>query len=75
MGAGKIAAFVSIVSVFSPEFVLIKSSLPAARRLRAKKRQAVDSELRYLEGHAQRMDRGAAQKRGQPLGSGAMEST
>jgi hypothetical protein len=46
-----------------------------AKRLRSKKRQAVESELRYLESHRQRMDYGAARKAGEPLGSGAMEST
>lgn len=46
-----------------------------AKRLRAKKRQAVESEVRYLESHAQRMNYGAARKAGEPIGSGAMEST
>ncbi|MEI6077748.1 MAG: ISKra4 family transposase [Verrucomicrobiota bacterium] len=46
-----------------------------AKRLRARKRQAVESELRYLESHAQRMDYGTGSRAGEPLGSGAMEST
>lgn len=46
-----------------------------AKRLRSKKRQAVQAELRYLESHAQRMNYGAARRAGEPIGSGAMEST
>ena len=46
-----------------------------AKRLRSRKRRAVESELRYLEGHAQRMDYGAGGRAGEPLGSGAIEST
>jgi hypothetical protein len=47
----------------------------AAKRLRSKKRQAVESELSYLKSHAHRMDYGAARRAGEPLGSGAMDST
>jgi hypothetical protein len=46
-----------------------------ARRLRAKKRKVVTAELSYLESHAQRMDYGTARRAGEPLGSGAIEST
>lgn len=46
-----------------------------AKRLRNKKRQAVQSELNYLESHRERMDYAAARRAGEPQGSGAMEST
>lgn len=46
-----------------------------AKRLRKKKRQAVASELNYLESHRERMDYAAARRAGEPQGSGAMEST
>jgi hypothetical protein len=46
-----------------------------ARRLRKKKRQALASELNYLENHRDRMDYAAARRAGEPQGSGAMEST
>jgi hypothetical protein len=46
-----------------------------AKRLRKSKRQAVESELNYLESHRQRMDYAAARRAGEPQGSGAMEST
>ena len=46
-----------------------------AKRLRKKKRQAVESELNYLESHRERMDYAAARRAGEPQGSGAMEST
>lgn len=46
-----------------------------AKRLRKKKRQAVESEVTYLESHRQRMDYAAARRAGEPQGSGAMEST
>ena len=46
-----------------------------AKRLRRKKRQAVESELNYLESHRERMDYAAARRAGEPQGSGAMEST
>ena len=46
-----------------------------AKRLRSKKRQAVEGELNYLESHRQRMDYAAARRAGEPQGSGAMEST
>ena len=45
------------------------------QRLRKKKRQAVESELNYLESHRERMDYAAARRAGEPHGSGAMEST
>ena len=44
-------------------------------RLEGSKREQVDKELNYLQTHRERMDYGAAAKRGEPLGSGAMEST
>jgi hypothetical protein len=46
-----------------------------AKRLRSKKRQAVESELNYLASHRKRMDYAAARRAGEPQGSGAMEST
>jgi hypothetical protein len=46
-----------------------------AKRLRKKKRQAVQSEVSYLESHRERMDYAAARRAGEPQGSGAMEST
>jgi hypothetical protein len=46
-----------------------------AKRLRQKKRQAVQSELSYLESHRERMDYPAARRNGEPQGSGAIEST
>jgi hypothetical protein len=46
-----------------------------AKRLRRKKRQAVESEVSYLETHRHRMDYEAARRAGEPQGSGAMEST
>lgn len=45
------------------------------KRLRHKKRQAVEAELKYLENHQERMDYDAARRAGEPQGSGAMEST
>ena len=45
------------------------------RRLRAKRRAAVQSELEYFQTHRDRLDYHIAQKHGQPLGSGAIEST
>ncbi len=46
-----------------------------AKRLRQKKRQAVQSELSYLESHRERMDYPTARRTGEPQGSGAIEST
>jgi len=46
-----------------------------AKRLRQKKRRAVQSELSYLESHRGRMDYQAARRTGEPQGSGAIEST
>jgi len=45
------------------------------KRLRNKKRQAVENELNYLESHRERMDYATARRAGEPQGSGAMEST
>lgn len=45
------------------------------KRLRCKKRKAVESELNYFEQHRHRMDYAAARRAGEPQGSGAMEST
>jgi hypothetical protein len=42
-----------------------------AKRLRQKKRQAVQSELSYLESHRERMDYRVARRAGEPQGSGA----
>ncbi|MCU0784012.1 MAG: ISKra4 family transposase [Verrucomicrobia bacterium] len=46
-----------------------------AKRLRKKKRAAVQAEVAYLESHRERMDYAAARRNGEPQGSGAMEST
>ncbi len=54
---------------------LLQDLQTLAKRLRRKKRQAVQSELKYLESHRQRMDYAAARRAGEPQGSGAMEST
>jgi hypothetical protein len=45
------------------------------KRLRSKRRAAAQSELKYFQTHRDRLDYHIAQKRGQPLGSGAIEST
>jgi hypothetical protein len=45
------------------------------QRLRAKRRAAAQSELEYFRTHRNRLDYRAAKQRGQPLGSGAIEST
>jgi hypothetical protein len=44
-------------------------------RLEGSRREQVDKEVNYLQTHRERMDYGTARKRGEPLGSGAMEST
>jgi len=54
---------------------LLKDLRTLAKRLRQKKRQAVESEVSYLESHRERMDYAAARQAGEPQGSGAMEST
>jgi hypothetical protein len=46
-----------------------------AKRLRRKKRQVTQTELAYLENHRHRMDYAAARRSGEPIGSGAIEST
>lgn len=46
-----------------------------AKRLRQKKRQAVERELNYLESNRHRLDYASARRAGEPQGSGAMEST
>jgi hypothetical protein len=48
---------------------------PVLARLRGAKRQAVAAEWNYLESHRDRLDYAAARQRGEPQGSGAMEST
>ena len=45
------------------------------RRLRSKRRATAQSQLEYFQTHRDRLDYGNATKRGQPLGSGAIEST
>lgn len=45
------------------------------KRLRAKRRAAAQSELEYFRTHRNRLDYNVAQRCGQPLGSGAIEST
>ena len=37
--------------------------------------QAVQKEVSYFQSHRERMDYGTAKQKGEPLGSGAMEST
>jgi len=54
---------------------LLKDLRTLAKRLRQKKRQAVQAEVTYLESHQGRMDYAAARRAGEPQGSGAMEST
>jgi Uncharacterised protein family (UPF0236). len=54
---------------------LLNDLRAVAKRLRQKKRQAVEAELKYLESHQERMDYAAARRAGEPQGSGAMEST
>jgi hypothetical protein len=54
---------------------LLSDLRAVAKRLRHKKRQAVESELNYFQEHRNRMDYAAARKSGEPQGSGAMEST
>lgn len=54
---------------------LLKDLRTLAKRLRQKKRQAVEAEVAYLESHRGRMDYAAARRAGEPQGSGAMEST
>jgi hypothetical protein len=46
-----------------------------AKRLRAKRRAAAQSELAYFRTHRDRLDYHVAKRRSQPLGSGAIEST
>jgi hypothetical protein len=45
------------------------------RRLRSKRRATAQSQLEYFQTHRDRLDYHLAKRRGQPLGSGAMEST
>ena len=45
------------------------------KRLRAKRRAAAQTQLEYFRTHRNRLDYQHAKKRGQPLGSGAIEST
>jgi hypothetical protein len=45
------------------------------KRLRTKRRATVQSELEYFQSHRARLDYHIAKKHGQPLGSGAIEST
>jgi len=54
---------------------LIHSLKSLARRLRRRKRKLIDKEIGYFEANADRMDYGQGAKRGEPLGSGPMEST
>lgn len=54
---------------------LLKDLHALAKRLRKKKRQAVQAEVSYLESQRERMDYAAARRAGEPQGSGAMEST
>ena len=45
------------------------------KRLRGSRREAVQTERNYLENNRDRLDYHGAKERGEPLGSGAMEST
>lgn len=45
------------------------------KRLRARRRVEAQRELEYFRSHRQRLDYGGAKTSGQPLGSGAIEST
>ncbi len=45
------------------------------KRLRGSRRKAVQAERNYLENNRERLDYKGAKERGEPLGSGAMEST
>lgn len=45
------------------------------QRVEEAARQKVEQELAYIKSHRERMDYGTAQKKNEPLGSGAMEST
>ncbi len=47
----------------------------AAQTLTTEQRAALEREIGYFDGHKQRMDYKAAKALGQPLGSGAVEST
>jgi len=44
-------------------------------RLEGTTREQVEKEVNYLEAHRDRLDYGTARSRGEPMGSGAMEST
>jgi hypothetical protein len=44
-------------------------------RLEGASAEVVQKEVTYLQSHRERMDYGTAQQKGEPLGSGAMEST
>lgn len=44
-------------------------------RLEGARSEAVQKEVNYLQSHRERMDYGTAKQKGEPLGSGAMEST
>ena len=44
-------------------------------RLEGAARERVEKELNYLQANRDRMDYGTAHQRGEPMGSGAMEST
>jgi hypothetical protein len=46
-----------------------------AKRLRQKKRQAVETELKDWERHQERRDDNVARRAGEPQGRGALEST
>ena len=54
---------------------VLKDLRTLAKRLRQKKRQILEAELAYVESHRQRMDYDVARRRGEPLGSGPMESS
>jgi hypothetical protein len=45
------------------------------KHLRAQRRAAVQLEIRHFESHRSRLEYAETQRRGEPLGSGAMEST
>ena len=54
---------------------VIEELAPVLQSLRGARRKEVQAERNYLENHRERLDYQGAKERGEPLGSGAMEST
>lgn len=62
--------------LFNNEAVAVIDELDSLlKRLRGRRRQAVQAERTYLENNRTRLDYAGSQERGEPNGSGAMEST